>query len=110
MDAVERVKNLCKERGIAISRLEKECGFSNGYIRGLREGKFPSDRMKTIADYLNVSVDYLLGEEPHPNESADVLFGIAKDKDVIEMIAKFEKLNSKKKAHVMELIDFLSEE
>jgi len=65
MDSVERVIAICKERGIAISRLEKDCGFGNGYIRGLREGKFPANRLYKIADYLNVPADYLLtGELP----------------------------------------------
>lgn len=64
MNSVELVKKICKERGIAISRLERDCGFSNGYIRKLKEGKFPSDRLQIIANYLNVSVDYLLnGDE-----------------------------------------------
>lgn len=64
MDSVELVKKICKERKIPISRLEKDCGFSNGYIRKLQEGKFPSDRLMVIADYLNLSVSYLMtGEE-----------------------------------------------
>ncbi|MDD3394314.1 MAG: helix-turn-helix transcriptional regulator [Anaerotignum sp.] len=68
MNTVELVKKLCKEKGIAISRLERDCGFSNGYIRKLKEGKFPSDRLSVIAEYLNVSIDYLLtGKEPEPN-------------------------------------------
>lgn len=60
MDSVELVKKICKERNIAISRLERDCGFSNGYIRRLKEGKFPSDRLQIIANYLDVSIDYLL--------------------------------------------------
>lgn len=60
MNSVELVKAICKERKIPISRLERECNFANGYIRGLKEGKFPSDRLQIIADYLGVSVDYLL--------------------------------------------------
>lgn len=64
MDSVELVKKICKERKIPISRLEKDCGFSNGYIRKLQEGKFPSDRLMIISDYLNLSVSYLMtGEE-----------------------------------------------
>ena len=59
MNSVERVKNLCKERRIPISRLEKELGFANGYISQLRKGVFPSDRLVEIAVYLGVSVDYL---------------------------------------------------
>ncbi len=64
MDSVELVKKICKERKIPISRLEKDCGFSNGYIRKLQEGKFPSDRLLIIAEYLNLPVSYLMtGEE-----------------------------------------------
>lgn len=33
MNAVDKVKTICKERGIPISRLERNCGFSNGYVR-----------------------------------------------------------------------------
>ena len=60
MNSVERVKNLCKERGIPVSRLEKELGFANGYISQLRKGVFPSNRLVEIAGYLGVSVDYLV--------------------------------------------------
>ncbi len=60
MNSVERVKNLCKERGIPVSRLEKELGFANGYISQLRKGVFPSNRLVEIAEYFGVSIDYLV--------------------------------------------------
>lgn len=60
MTSVERVKAICKERKIAISRLEKDLGFSNGYIGQLKKGVFPDDRIKMIADYFGVSVEYLM--------------------------------------------------
>ena len=41
MNTVERVISICKERKIPISRLEKECGMSNGYIKGLKKGTIP---------------------------------------------------------------------
>lgn len=69
MDSVELVKKICKERKIPISRLEKDCGFSNGYIRKLQEGKFPSDRLLIIADYLNLPASYLMtGEEKEESQ------------------------------------------
>jgi transcriptional regulator with XRE-family HTH domain len=61
MDSVELVLQICKERGIPISKLERDCGFSNGYIKKLKEGKFPSDRLQKIADYLNIDIATLLG-------------------------------------------------
>lgn len=60
-NSVEKTKIICKERKIPISKLEKDLGFSNGYISQLRKGVFPYDRLKKIADYLNVSVEYLGG-------------------------------------------------
>lgn len=64
MSSVERVKLICKERKIPISRLEKDLGYANGYIGQLRKGVFPDDRLSEIAKYLSVSTDYLIsGEE-----------------------------------------------
>lgn len=37
MDAVGRIKEICKERKIPISKFERWCGFSNGYIRNLKK-------------------------------------------------------------------------
>lgn len=60
MNSVDRVKKICKDRKIPISKLERELGFSNGYISQLRKGVFPTDRLVLIADYLQVSADFLM--------------------------------------------------
>lgn len=60
MNSVDRVKKICKDRKIPISKLERELGFSNGYISQLRKGAFPADRLVLIADYLQVSADFLM--------------------------------------------------
>ena len=91
MNSVDRVKTICKERGIAISRLEKDLGFSNGYIGQLRKGVFPADRIKLISDYLNVSMDYLMTGKEEPIDKAPEL--TARDerdisKDVERIMAK----------------------
>lgn len=59
MTTVDRIKKLCAERKIPISRMEKDLNFSNGYISQLRKGVVPSDRLKQVADYFNVTMDYL---------------------------------------------------
>ncbi len=59
MNEVEKVKQLCKERKVPISKLEKECGFANGYIGQLKKGVFPSDRLIKIANYLDVPLSDL---------------------------------------------------
>lgn len=69
MTSVDRVKAICKERKIPISKLEKELGFANGYIGQLRKGVLPDNRLRKIADYLGVTIDYLMtGEAPVEDE------------------------------------------
>jgi len=58
MTSRDRVIAICKERNLPISRLEADCGFSNGYIRSIKRG-LPADRLFKIAEYLGVSPAYL---------------------------------------------------
>lgn len=61
-DSVEKVKQICKERKIPISKIERDLGFSNGYIARLKKGTFPANRLIKIADYLGVSVGFLVND------------------------------------------------
>ena len=64
MNSIERVKAICKERKIPISKIERVLGYANGYIGQLKKGVFPADRLQDIAEYLGVSSEYLLnGDE-----------------------------------------------
>ena len=76
MNSVEFVKKICKERKIPISRLEKECGFSNGYLAQLRKGTFPADRLKKIADFLDIPSDYILSAGEMPETDKNEVFEI----------------------------------
>lgn len=69
MNSVERVKAICKERKIPISKMERDLGYANGYIGQLKKGVFPADRLQDISEYLGVSAEYLLnGEEKKGGE------------------------------------------
>lgn len=71
MDTVERIISICKNRKIPISRLERDCGFANGYIRKLKEGKMPADRLFIVAEYFNVSPEFLLtGQNPEKESTS----------------------------------------
>jgi len=62
-NAVQFVRELCRERGIAISTLERDCGFSNGYLNPKKMSRLPYDRAQTIAQYLGVSIQLILTGE-----------------------------------------------
>lgn len=69
MNTVERVKMICKERKIPLSRLERECSFANGYISQLKKGSIPADRLQIIADYLGMDIKELLGVQTSAQEN-----------------------------------------
>lgn len=62
MTVVETVLEICKKKNIRISKLERDLGFSNGYIKGLKGGKISAERVKKIADYFNVPISYFLSD------------------------------------------------
>ena len=91
MSTVDKVKKICKSRKIPISRLEKDLGFSNGYINQLRKGTFPSDRLALISKYLDVPISELLGDNinsPNDTLTASDHKDIAKSLD--EMMEQLE--------------------
>lgn len=90
MNSVDRVKSLCKERKIPISRLEKDLGYANGYIGQLRKGVFPTNRLSEISEYLHVPFEYLMNGTSNSEQEEVVLTqrdqrDIAKDLDRIMM-------------------------
>ena len=58
--SVQFVRDLCQERNIPIAKLEKDCGFSNGYLNPKKMSKLPYDRAVVIAKYLGVSENLIL--------------------------------------------------
>ena len=58
--SVQFVRDLCQERNIPIAKLEKDCGFSNGYLNPKKMSKLPYDRAVVIAKYLGISENLIL--------------------------------------------------
>ena len=101
-NCVEYVRQLCREKGIPVSQLEKECGFSNGYLNPKKMAKLPYDRACVIADYLAVPVEQVLtGEEPC---RADVL-----DQVDIAFYGDFRELDEEQKDAVRDMVRIMRE-
>jgi len=96
---VERIREVCKEKKVAVYRLEKDLGYGNGYLNPKKATKVDSDRLPEIAEYLGVTVDYLLGKEAKkaPAENDE------------RTIANYELLNDANKAIIDRLIADLLE-
>lgn len=62
MTLFERIKMLSTERGKNVKDVAIELGYGENYFYSFNSGKKPSsDKLEAIADYFNVSTDYLLG-------------------------------------------------
>lgn len=65
----ERIKSTAKQRNIQIKTLLEQCSLSKNALSSmLSGGSTPkSENLARIADYLDCSVDYLLGRTDNPN-------------------------------------------
>lgn len=59
---LEKISKLCSERGITITALERELNFGNSTIAKWREVSPSVSKLKKVADYFGVSVDYFLND------------------------------------------------
>lgn len=69
---VNRIRTLCKSKGITIAQLEKALGFGNGTIsKWGSSSKMPTyDRVVAVADFLGATADWIVygaGNEPSPS-------------------------------------------
>ena len=67
----EKIKELADKKRISINRLEEQLGFSRNTIYNMKTKKPNAERVAAIADYFNVSTDYLLGRTDNPRIAID---------------------------------------
>lgn len=72
VDIAQRIRELVKSKKIIQKTMFENLGLSEDTLTNLRKGKMiNSDSLAKIADYLDCSVDYLLGRTSQINYSAD---------------------------------------
>lgn len=69
----DRIKELAKKQGLSINLLEEKLGYSRNTIYNLKNSKPSTERISEIADYFNVSTDYLLGRTDNPAIAGDTV-------------------------------------
>ncbi|WP_267644716.1 helix-turn-helix domain-containing protein [Enterococcus faecium] len=62
MTTFERIKELAKNKNKNLQQVAKDLKYGENYFYSLNAGKQPTaEKLQEIADYFDVSVDYLLG-------------------------------------------------
>ena len=70
---LEKIKELAQKQGISLQKVAEDLGYSINYLYTLKEKTPKSDRLQEIADYFNVSTDYLLGRTDNPVIAGDTV-------------------------------------
>ena len=64
----QRIKDRCKEKGYTITEVLANCQLSRNYIYDLKMNRTPLiEGVEKIAEYLDCSIDYLIGRTNNPN-------------------------------------------
>lgn len=63
MGLYEQIKDVAKEKGFSINKLESELGFARSSIYKFNKNKPSMDKIQQIADFLGVSITRLTKKE-----------------------------------------------
>ena len=97
MNIVDKIKGLCFQKGISVSKLEKDLEFGNGAISKWNTTSPPIKRVMAVAEYFGVSTGYLTGEEnikKEPVTEGDELIEIldaCRERSDLRMLFKLSK-------------------
>ncbi|EPW0982070.1 helix-turn-helix domain-containing protein [Listeria monocytogenes] len=72
MTTFERIKKLSAKKGITISQLTSELEMGENSIYRWKTQKPALDKLQKVADYFNVSIDYLVGRTDNPYVDNDI--------------------------------------
>ena len=96
----QRIKLLCAEKGISINKLESTLGLGLSSIQKWKTATSPSvEKIMKIANYFDVSLDYLLGRQEIKGSATDIL-----NEDIISFQRAKENMPPKEKELMMTMI------
>jgi len=99
MTTIERIFALMKQRGITQYRLSKDIGISESILSSwkMNTRKPSTDLLVKIAEYFNVSTDYLLGITANPETTKEKDYS----KDETDLISTYRQLTPNSKQIVL---------
>lgn len=68
MTAFERIKNLCKSKGITIRKLEQEIGVSQNLSYRWKYTNPSAENLSKLAEYFGVTQEYILTGKDHDTD------------------------------------------
>lgn len=100
-NSVEFVREVCKSKKISIAKLEKDCGFANGYLNPKKLSKIQYDRAVLIAEYLGISANKILTGEDEQKENSPAQFELTEGE--IELVKIFRLIPEEQQRAFLEM-------
>lgn len=72
-ETFEKIKELAKKRGKALGQVEEDLGYGRNTLYKIKNSTPNAERIAEIANYFNVSTDYLLGRTDNPAIAKDTV-------------------------------------
>lgn len=91
----EIVKDLCEKQGISLNTLEDKLKLGKNSLYGLKRNQPSAERLQQIADYFQVSTDYLLGRTDNPRIVSDETIGGYTSEDLRKMAENAKTFDGK---------------
>ena len=103
----DSILDLLKKQNTSVNKMLTECGYNTSLVNDLRKGQMPAaDKIASIAKYLGVSTDYLLGniDEADISSEQDLITGLRR-----ALYGTSEhKLSDYDKKHIIELAEIIT--
>lgn len=96
-ETFEKIKELAKRRGKALGQVEEDLGYGRNTLYKIKNSTPNAERIAEIANYFNVSTDYLLGRTDNPSiaNSKEQFYFEGKEVDVEELASTAMRFNGK---------------
>ena len=101
MNIVQNIEKIAKNQGLTLTEIERRCGFSKSSIRKWSENIPNIQKVISVSEILNVSLDFLIfGSET---------FNSSLTKDESSLLAAYNSVDELSKALIMERATSLAE-
>lgn len=104
MTLFDRVKELADEQKISIAELERKLTWSTNVLYKLKTQKPSIDRVEALADYFNVSTDYLLGRTNKKNWEFIEDNEQENSAEIVDIVGKIKELSPEQIKNFLEVI------
>lgn len=101
MSIVERIRNLCDLESLSFNALEKKVGLGKSVIYRWDINAPSADKLKMVADYFGVSVDYLLTGET--KEKPDLSVELSPSQRIL--IDRVKEMSEEQAASLLRALD-----